>query len=111
MLNAANPRIGELQESRSLEGMMPHMAKKVGFTIKREISLGVLLQLLTFLVSGVYFVARFEGRMEFLIDNQAHISAALEEVRAREERIEKYLSTKDVRYWQTVKTLEEENRK
>jgi hypothetical protein len=87
------------------------MSRKAGFAIKREISLGVLLQLISFLISGIYFVARFEGRTEFLIENQARMAVAIEEIRVREERIEKYLSSKDAKYWQSVRDLEEEKRK
>jgi hypothetical protein len=87
------------------------MPKKPVLTIKREISLGLLLQLLGFLISGAYFAARFEGRMDAVLENEGRIAATVDEIRAREERIEKYLSTRDPHYWQTVKTLEEEKRK
>lgn len=85
--------------------------RRVGFSIKREISLGVLMQILIFLISGVYFVAGVEGRMEHLIESQARVEESVQEVRVRLDRIEKYLSSKDLKYWQAVKSLEEETRK
>lgn len=72
------------------------------FTIKREIGLGTLLQIGAMLLSAVWFADRFEWKQEAMLQEIAHQQAQLDRIEARTERIEKYLSSKDSRYWQTV---------
>ena len=76
--------------------------------IKREISfVANLVQALALLASGIYFVARYEAQSDTAISKQTEILQDLREIRAREERIEKYLSSHDPNYWETAHKLEE----
>jgi hypothetical protein len=90
--------------------MIPPMGKKSMFSIKKEISLGTLVQVIGFLVSGVYYVARFEARADQAEQAQKEVRLIVEEIRAHEERVEKYLSSKDSHYWETVTRLQEEKK-
>jgi hypothetical protein len=83
------------------------MGKKVGFTIKREMSLGTLIQILLLLVSGIFYVARVEVRTNEVLAEQQKILSGIELVSAHLDRIEKYLSSRDAHYWQTIKQFED----
>jgi hypothetical protein len=69
-----------------------------------KLSLGTILQIVMLLISGIYYVARVER-------NQAEMHNTLEEVRSRQERLEKYISSKDSHYWQAVGDLRTEEQK
>jgi hypothetical protein len=93
-----------LAGARSPEATAPTMPKKPAFAIEWKISLGAILQIAGLLVSGIYYVARVEG-------NMTQTRSTLEEMRSRQERIEKYLSSKDPNYWRVVGDLRTEEQK
>src|SRR5262249_16275167 len=77
-------------------GLFSAMPRKSGFTINREISLGTIIHILALLLSTLWFADRFALRQEQLVKELRANSEKLE-------RIEKYLSSKDPRYWQRVR--------
>lgn len=74
--------------------------------MRRRLSPGVLLQILLLLVSAIFYVARTEMVTREILRNQNEMMSKLEEVRVRSDHIEKYLSSRDPHYWQSIKELE-----
>jgi hypothetical protein len=74
-------------------------------TFKKEISWGAIVQIATFIISGVVFWDRVATQQKEIIDG-------MREDRQRIERIEKYLSSKDSHYWELIQKMsfEEERR-
>lgn len=77
------------------------MAKRSSWTVRREISIGTLLQILAILISSLFYVARFEWRVDQLLEENKQMREELLRSSERAERIERYLSSKDPRYWQS----------
>ncbi len=100
----ANLTLPELAGGRSREATAPTMPKKPALAVEWKISIGAILQILGLLVSGIYYVARVET-------NMTQTRTTLEEIRSRQVRIEKYLSSKDPHYWQSVGDLSTEEQK
>lgn len=88
----------------------PRTFSALGFTLKREISVSTLLQLTAMLLSALWFADRFEIRQETIVSEMRSIRAQIDRMEAREERIEKYLSSKDPHYWQTIAELSKTDR-
>jgi hypothetical protein len=70
------------------------------FLIKREITIGTIVQLGGLLLSGLWFAQRTSLKQEETL-NELRI------VHARVDRIEKYLSSKDSQYWEIIRRLDE----
>ena len=79
------------------------------FTIKREIGVGTLLQIAAMLLSAIWFADRFTLKQEAMAEEIHTQSARIERIEGKLDRIEKYLSSKDSRYWQTVAELQKTN--
>jgi len=76
------------------------------WTIKREIGIGTLLQIAGMLLSAVWFADRFSWKQEQMLDEIRASRSATQRLEEKVDRIEKYLSSKDSRYWQTVAELQ-----
>ena len=87
------------------------MPKKPAFSVEWKISIGTILQILGLLASGIYYVADQHDRAARVESNMIETRTTLEEIRARQVRIEKYLSSKDAHYWQSVGDLRTEEQK
>ena len=87
---------------------MPSTSAKSGFRITREISLGMILQLAAFTVSGIFYVARVENRVDELLREQKEMHQEIREITRNVGRVEKYLSSKDPEFWQKIRAFEEE---
>lgn len=72
----------------------------MGLTIKREISIGTLLQLGGLLLSALWFAQRTTIKQDETL-------AELRVVHARVDRMEKYLSSKDPAYWEIIRRIDE----
>ena len=69
-------------------------------TFKREISIGTLIQLVTLVISGIWFLSRVSLKQEQILLEQRND-------RARWERVEKYLSSKDSHYWEIIRRFDD----
>jgi len=76
------------------------------WTIKREIGIGTVLQIAALLLSSLWFADRFQMKQEMMIEEIQSQREAIQRIETKLNRVEKYLSSKDSRYWQTVAELE-----
>lgn len=76
-------------------------------TFKPEISVGTLLQIAMLIISGILFINRVSNEAAASRTKQAEILQELRVDRARWERVEKYLSSKDSNYWQIIRHFDD----
>ncbi len=67
-------------------------------TFKRELTIGTVVQLVGLAATAILFWDRIDSRQKQLIDEA-------EKSRLRLERVERYLSSKDSRYWEIIREM------
>jgi sensor domain CHASE-containing protein len=70
-----------------------------------------ILQLVAMLLSALWFADRFSLKQETMLQEIQDQRARMERIESKLDRVEKYLSSKDPRYWQTVSELESKGEK